>query len=218
MRRFWEGNLTYNLWIAAGGPIWASLTKFTLKILDRLITRDFPIGVDPVYWANRENGWLMAYVSDFPNKEIPKKEILMDCVSNILMASDHVTVRKNIFNTWILGKFSQKREVWWHQIMWPWEKYIWTHKISEKKKSKKGNFDGLCNMSCDSKKIYFPKKAILMAYISNSKIILLFRFPFLESISLFGITIKGNYISKKSEKYQKNPKKYWKNSHAFYKL
>jgi hypothetical protein len=34
------------------------------------------------------------------------------------------------------------------------------------------------------------------------------KFPFLKTIAILGITIKGNYDAKKSENYQKNPKKY----------
>ena len=64
--------------------------------------------------------------------------------------------------------------------------------------SKKGNFDGLCNRSCD-----LSKKGILMAYISNSKVLLHLKFPFLETLSFLGITIKGNYDPKKSKKFQK---------------
>ena len=50
---------------------------------------------------------------------------------------------------------------------------------------------------------YFPKKEILMAYISNSEML------------LEKITKKGNYMLENSEKCQKNPKKYRKNSQKF---
>ena len=68
--------------------------------------------------------------------------------------------------------------------------------------SKKGNFDGLCNRSCD-----LPKKGFLMAYISNSKVLLHLKFPFLETLSFLGITIKGNYNPKKFPKIHKKWKK-----------
>ena len=84
-----------------------------------------------------------------------------------------------------------------------------THKISGKKCPKKEILmDYVIGHVTSKKGNNFQKKVNLMAYISNSKNIFHFEFPFLETISFFGITIKGNYIFKKSEKYQKNPKKY----------
>ena len=73
------------------------------------------------------------------------------------------------------------------------------------------------------------KRKILMAYISVSKMLLegsfpkrkfLFRKFLMDYISnskmpLAEISQKGNYMLENSEKCQKNPKKYWKNSHGF---
>ena len=52
----------------------------------------------------------MGYVNDFPNKEIPKMEILMAYVRNILMASDHVTVGKIDFKCMNIREFFLKSE------------------------------------------------------------------------------------------------------------
>jgi hypothetical protein len=42
-----------------------------------------------------------------------------------------------------------------------------------------------------------------MVDISNSKVVFFQKLPFLETIAILGITIKGNYDAKKSENYQK---------------
>ena len=98
------------------------------------------------------------------------------------------------------------------------QKCFWTG-ISQKGNSFLGNFDGLHKQFFGDFGIDFQKeisfwktqKGNFDGWHKQLKNDFGKKFPFLERI---GISKKGNYMLENSEKCQKNPKKYWKNSHG----